>query len=301
VQERELISEIQALFARTGKSDLLVPNGDDGAVFRADQKVIACADVAVEGVHFNLNWSSFFEVGRKITAANLADICAMGGWPKFLLVTLVLPAKYLAGAIEIAKGIAHEADLVGAQVIGGDLSSGNELSISITALGETEKPLLRSGAKVGDLVLVSDLPGLSAAGLSLLSKNLSADSDLAKKAITQHKSPTLNYEKYRIAYKSLNCAIDVSDGLVRDAGHIAEASGVQIDLRSEALASSELRELDSSNFLEWVLGGGEDHVLLGSASAPIPGFVVIGKVLAGSGVTLDGKEIGNAGYSHSWS
>ncbi|MFM7874144.1 MAG: hypothetical protein ACKO8Y_05940, partial [Actinomycetota bacterium] len=66
------------------------------------------------------------------------------------------------------------------------------------------------------------------------------------------------------------------------------------------LASRGLRDLDSSNFMEWVLGGGEDHVLLGSASAPIPGFVVIGKVLAGSGVTLDGKEIWTAGYSHSW-
>lgn len=301
MQEQDLVREIQALFARTGNSDLIVPNGDDGAVFQSNQKVIACADVAVEGVHFNLKWSSFFEVGRKITAANLADICAMGGWPNFLLVTLVLPAKYLSGALEIARGIAHEADLVGAQVIGGDLSSGEELSISITALGQSNKPILRSGAKVGDLVLVSELPGLSAAGLSLLSKNGSSDGELANRAISQHKSPSLNYEKYRSAFKLLNSAIDVSDGLLRDAGHIAAASGVQIALKSDALRSSELRTLDEKKFMDWVLGGGEDHALLGSAAEPIPGFIVIGKVEAGSGVKLDGEEISASGYSHSWS
>lgn len=301
MQERELLKQIQSIFARTGKPSLIVPNGDDGAVFSSDQKVIACADVSVEGVHFNLEWSNFFEVGRKITAANLADICAMGGWPNFLLVTLVLPTRHLSGAIEIARGIAHEADLVGAQVIGGDISSGSELSISITALGQTERPLLRSGAKVGEFLLVSELPGLSAAGLTLLAGNAAADSKLAKAAMTQHKSPKVNYEKYRLAYEKLSSAIDISDGLITDAGHIAESSEVQIALQSDALRSSELQALDETNFMRWVLEGGEDHVLLGTAKEAIDGFTVIGRVLQGRGVTLDGKEISAGGYSHSWS
>lgn len=300
LKEAELLQKVQAIFARTGKANLLVPNGDDGAVFSAKNQVIACADVAVEGVHFNLEWSSLYEVGRKITAANLADVCAMGGWPEFLLVTLVLPEKYLADALDLARGIAAEADLVGAQVIGGDLSSGRELSISITALGETVKPLLRSGAKVGDAVYVSSLPGLSAAGLEILRSGKSAESEIHRSAVNQHKAPALDYQKYKSNFAKLNCAIDVSDGLTTDAEHIAAASNVKIDLSSTALQKSQLKEIDPVNFLNWILHGGEDHVLLGTSDSNLPGFIEIGKVLEGTGVTLDGKEITSGGYSHAW-
>jgi thiamine-monophosphate kinase len=300
MQEAELLREIQAIFARPAKPNLSVPNGDDGAVFRSNKEVIACADVAVEGVHFKPEWSSFFEVGRKITAANLADICAMGGWPEFVLVTVVLPEKYVGSAIELAKGIAFEADLVGAQVIGGDISSGRELSISITALGETSTPLLRSGARVGDSVYVSDLPGLSAAGLELLNLGKVARLKIEERAISQHKAPAIEYFKYRESYLKLNSAIDISDGLASDAGHIANASGVRIDLDVAALKLSELKEIDGERFLDWVLNGGEDHVLLGTSSEVVAGFIKIGKVLTGQGVTLDGKEITAGGFAHNW-
>ncbi len=300
MKEAELLEQIQAVFARTGKANLVVPNGDDGAVFTSEKQVIACADVAVEGVHFKVGWSSFFEIGRKITAANLADICAMGGWPNFLLVTVVLPEKYLSGVLELAKGIAHEADLVGAQVIGGDLSTGAELSISITALGETTKPLLRSGAKAGEALYVSALPGFSAAGLYLLNSGKEVRTELERKAVLEHKVPTIEYQKYRDIYSKLSSAIDVSDGIITDAGHLANASKVQIDLNSEAFRRSELRGLGGERFLDWVLNGGEDHVLLGTSSEEIAGFVRIGKVLSGSGVTLDGKEIAAGGFTHSW-
>jgi len=300
LREAELIGQIQAIFARTGKANLVVPYGDDGAVFTSEKQVVACVDVAVEGVHFKLQSSSLFEVGRKITAANLADICALGGWPSFLLVTVVLPEHNLSGVLDLAKGIAHEADLVGAQVIGGDLSTGTELSISITALGETTKPLLRSGAKVGDSLYVSSLPGLSAAGLFLLNSGKEIGTALAQKAIVQHKAPTIEYQKYRDCFSKLNCAIDVSDGLASDAAHLAKASNVRIDLNEEILSRSELKELDAENYLGWVLNGGEDHVLLGTSKEVVPGFIEIGKVLEGSGVALDGKEITAGGYTHSW-
>jgi thiamine-monophosphate kinase len=300
LREAELIEQIQSIFARTGKANLVVPNGDDGAVFTSEKQVVACADVAVEGVHFKPEWSSLFEVGRKITAANLADICAMGGWPNFLLVTVVLTEKYLSGALDLAKGIAFEADLVGAQVIGGDLSTGAEFSISITALGETSKPLLRSGAKVGDSLYVSSLPGFSAAGLNLLEKGKKIYSELESRAVDQHKSPALDYLKYRDSYSKLKSAIDVSDGLVSDATHLATASNVRIDLNVETLSRSELKQIDGDNYLDWVLNGGEDHVLLGTSTEVAPGFIEIGKVLGGSGVTLDGKEIKAGGFTHSW-
>lgn len=301
MKEAELLEQIQAVFARTGKANLIVPNGDDGAVFASEKQVIACADVAVEGVHFKVGWSSLFEIGRKITAANLADICAMGGWPNFLMVTVALPEKYLSGVLDLAKGIAHEADLVGAQVIGGDLSTGAELSISITALGETTKPLLRSGAKAGEALYVSSIPGSSAAGLYLLNSGKEVRTELERKAVLEHKVPTIEYQKYLDSYSKLSSAIDVSDGLITDAGHLANASKVQIDLNSEAFRMSELREIDGERFFDWVLNGGEDHVLLGTSSEEISGFIEIGKVLSGSGVTLDGNEIKAGGFTHSWS
>lgn len=305
MNEAELLTQIQAIFQRPGKPNLEVPNGDDGAVFVASKKVIACADVAVEGVHFDLSWSSYFEVGRKITAANLSDICAMGGWPEFLLVTVTLAERHLSGAIDLARGIASEADLVGAEVIGGDISSGEQLAISITALGQTDKPILRSGAKVGDRVLVSQLPGLSAAGLDMLRMKSDINSELKKRAVAQHKSPVIDYGRYREAYFALNSAIDVSDGLIVDAEHIARSSGVRIEIDSNLLKSSELRELDPDKYLSWILAGGEDHVLLGTATGVVPGFIEIGKVVAGKGVVLDGKELTSeelkaGGWSHSW-
>jgi thiamine-monophosphate kinase len=216
------------------------------------------------------------------------------------LVTVVLPEKYLTGVLDFAKGIAHEADLVGAQVVGGDLSTGAKLSISITALGETTKPLLRSGAVVGDSVYISSLPGLSAAGMYLLSNGKKIDSEIANRSIAQHKAPKIDYDKYRTSYENLNCAIDVSDGLVSDAGHIAKASGVRIDLDSKLLKGIELQQIDDERYLDWVLNGGEDHVLLGTSSEDVAGFIRIGKVLSGSGVTLDGKEIEAGGFTHSW-
>lgn len=305
MNEAELLTQIQGIFKRPGKSNLIVPNGDDGAVFSASRKVIACADVAVEGVHFDLGWSSYFEVGRKITAANLADICAMGGWPEFLLVTVTLNDRHLSGALDLAEGIAQEADLVGAEVIGGDISSGDQLAISITALGETDKPILRSGAKVGDRVFVSHLPGLSATGLEILRRKLEVDSDLKERAVAQHKSPAIDYFRYREAYPLLNSAIDVSDGLIIDAAHIASSSGVRIEIDSNSLKKSELSEVDSDHYLSWVMAGGEDHVLLGTSSQTVPGFIEVGKVFEGSGVTLDGRELKRdelraGGWSHSW-
>ncbi len=302
MRETELLERITAIFRRTWKSELIVPNGDDGAVISLlGKNLVVSTDVAVEGTHFRLDWSSYFEIGRKITAANLADICSMGGWPEFLLVTVILPKSHLGGVEEIARGIAAEADLVGAQIIGGDLSSGNELAISITALGSVVEPIRRSGAKVGDHIVISQLPGASAAGLHLLENSNLFEGRIASDAIKSHKAPTLDYQRYRAAYPYLDSATDTSDGLLIDASHLARASGVAFELYGEVLRESELKDIDSERYLDWVLTGGEDHLLLGTTANPqSTGFTVIGRVIEGEGIYLDGTRMDESGYSHHW-
>ena len=135
--ESELIAALSEVFSLSDPN-LIVGIGDDGAVIKASTKnLVAATDMAVEGVHFKREWSSLFEIGGKVTAANLADIYAMGGDPRYLLVSAGLTKDFgIAEIQELAQGIKSEADLVGAAIIGGDISRAEQLVISITALGE---------------------------------------------------------------------------------------------------------------------------------------------------------------------
>ncbi len=153
---------------------------------------------------------------------------------------------------------------------------------------------------MGDSIYISSLPGLSAAGLYLLQNEKRADSPLELRAVAQHRSPNLDYFQYRESFARLNSAIDVSDGLLTDAGHVAGSSKVRINLDLQVLRDSELKRIDEEKYLDWVLNGGEDHVLLGTSGEVVPGFIKIGEVVSGSGVTLDGNEIAAGGYTHSW-
>lgn len=310
MREHEVLQRIRAIFDATeAHPGEIVGNGDDGAVLSLSQQTVLSTDMAVEGVHFRRDWSSPEEIGRKITAANLADICAMGGWPEYLLVAVAFPASFLGSLEALARGIAHEAEKVGARVIGGDLSQGKELVISITAVGTTPRPILRSGAKVGDDVVISHLPGFSAAGLSILSKGIEIETEIAREMVAQHCAPQIDYAQYRNASSSLNAATDISDGLVIDSSHIARASKVAIELESELLVAHPQFDRLIQTFqskesaMMAVLAGGEDHVLLATTKSPekIPGFTRIGKVVPGAGVYVDGKRRDEEmGYQHSW-
>ncbi len=310
MNEREVLARVRAIFDQVADPpNLLVPNGDDGAIFSpAESNVVIATDMAVEDVHFRLSWSSAGEIGQKITVANLADICAMGGWPQYLLVSVGFPKSFIGNLEQLAQGICDEARKVGAKVIGGDLSTSEKLFISITAVGITERSIQRSGAQIGDLIQISHLPGWSAAGLTLLQRGI-PESPESSRALAAHRTPEVDYQKYRKAFSELDCATDTSDGLLLDAQNIAEASGCQLALDSNALKAitgfAELAHLArnlSVDEMEWLLRGGEDHALLVTAKHPIPNFFVIGKVVAGSGVSLDGKEIGEqeTGFQHQW-
>jgi thiamine-monophosphate kinase len=302
--EREILAAISAIFSRSSDESVLVGIGDDAAVIKAALTPIALAsDMAVEGTHFSRNWSSLYEIGAKITAANLADIFAMGGRPEYLLVSAALPKSITVEEVEeLALGIADEAALVGASVVGGDLASSEKIVISISAFGAVGRPILRSGAKVGDQVVVSKLPGESAAGLEYLKRGV-LDSSSA-----HHRHPTVDYQSAQAISAIAHSMIDVSDGLVSELSHIASASSVGITIDKELLASSkDYSDLARSamelgvDVWQWVLHGGEDHVFIATipSEAAVPrGFLVIGKVIEGSRVMVDGFVAEHEGFSH---
>jgi thiamine-monophosphate kinase len=297
--ESELIAALTAVF-KSSDSSVLIGIGDDGAVIAPSQnKLVLAADMAVEGVHFNRKWSTLHEIGAKITAANLADVYAMGGDPKYLLVSAGLTADFgIAEITELAKGIADEAALVGASVVGGDISRAEQLVISISVFGEVENPITRSGAKIGDSVIISGLPGKSAAGLIQLQSGVTDSS-----FVSAHKKPVVNYQLAK-KFREVSAMCDVSDGLLSELSHIASASDVGIELDSKLIEEipgfKELKAATKGDVWELVLAGGEDHVFVATTSTDIPeGAHVIGKVVSGTGVKVSGvSKLPAIGFRH---
>jgi thiamine-monophosphate kinase len=276
----------------------LLGPGDDAAVVAApDGRVVASTDVLVEGVHFRLDWSSPEQVGRKAAAVNLADISAMGAFPTALLVGLACPSDTPADVIEgFMAGLSAEANVAGAGVVGGDMVSSPTLVISVTALGHLEgvEPVTRSGARVGDVVAVCGRLGWAAAGLAVLGRGFRSPVAV----VGAQRTPEPPYSAGpQAAAAGATAMVDVSDGLLADLGHVAEASGIGIDIRTELLQVHP-RLVDVASALgadsrHWVLTGGEDHAL--AATFPEPSAVptdwrTIGTVRHGSGVTVDGRH-----------
>jgi len=298
--EREVISVLQQIFATTD-SRLTVGIGDDAAVVATNAQSIITSDMAVEDVHFKLEWSSPFDIGRKITAANVADILSMGGKCDFLTVSVALTGGETVQWIEsLARGMKHEADLADALIVGGDIARGPKVVISMTAVGNSPSPILRSGAKIGDGIYLSSLTGWSAAGLELLTREISINSATAEKALSEFSAPTLDYS---IDFLGATAMADVSDSVLVQAEQIADASGVQLaldqDLISAAPEFNELSELATelnADVMQWILAGGEDHVLLATGTN-LPG-VRIGSVVAGSGITGVEMKMAPVSWSH---
>lgn len=304
--EAGLIAQLRDLFHASFQTGVEIGIGDDAAVILAsNKKLVATVDMAVEDIHFKRGWSTPFQIGAKLTTANLADIFAMGATPKYLLVAAAITEVNNSQMVsELAKGIRSVADKYEVAVIGGDLSRAEKMSLSITALGEiSEKPITRSGAKVGDIVYVSALPGLSAAGLAILTRGL----DRPRYVVEAHLNPKLNAPDKLIQVATSMC--DISDGLVTDASHIASASTVSINLSKDKLISgSDFKDLAElavelgEQVFDWILTGGEDHFFLATVDPKNASDEIgleIGVVEMGNGeVLLDGEKIQKAGYQH---
>ena len=304
--EAGLVERLRELFQTSFAQGVEVGIGDDAAVVSAsNNKLVATLDIAIEDVHFKSLWSSPFQIGAKLTTANLADLFSMGATPKYLLVGAAISEINNSEVItELAQGIRSVADKFEVSVIGGDLSKSEKMSLSITALGEMAKdPITRSGASAGDLIYLSALPGLSAAGLAILERGL----DRPKYVVQAHLNPKLVAPIKLIEVAS--AMSDISDGLVSDARNIARASKVDLNFDTSALEASpdfkDLGELATElgvDVYDWILSGGEDHFFIATVPEKYADKnlgIQVGKVVAGSGlITIDGVQTQRAGYQH---
>ncbi len=286
LSEAQIIARLREIF-ESSDPRIEVGIGDDAAVVVGSKRQVMTTDMAVEGVHFRTDWSSGFEIGRKITAANTADILAMGAVPDYLLVALALTgSESLDWIIELARGVKFEADLAGVNVVGGDISRADQVVISMAAIGSVEKPILRSGAKPGDGIYLSSLTGWSAAGLAILKSKSPVTSEIMKKAIQEFRSPTIDY---KFDTKSASSLCDISDALAIQAAQMAESSDVAFNFDLAKIEkSAEFAELEKiaseigADIWQLIFAGGEDHALLATGLG-LPG-ILIGEVIAGSGI-----------------
>ena len=273
----------------------LGPGDDAAVVLAADGRVLVSTDMLVEGRHFRLDWSTPHDVGRKAVAQNAADIEAMGARVTAFVVGFGAPPETAAAQVNaLADGMWEEAARVGASIVGGDLVASPQWVVSVTVLGDLagREPVLRSGARSGSQLAVAGQLGCSAAGYALWHNNIDRFDELRRR----HLVPQPPYRQGRVAADAgAQSMIDVSDGLVGDLRHVAEASGLAIDLNTEALSVDRELLVGAAEAVgvdpwTWVFGGGEDHALVAAFAGRVPaGWRVIGRLRDGpADVLVDG-------------
>lgn len=312
VGEFGLIGRIGEVVASTAPGeDVLVGPGDDAAVMRVRKgHVVVSTDVMVEGRHFRRDWADAADVGARAAAQNLSDINAMGGRAQWLTVGLAAPADLPAQwAIDFTRGFAEECAKVGAGLVGGDVSRADQVVVSVTAIGAcTVSPVLRSGAAAGDVLAICGRQGWAAGGLAVLGRGFRSPRVL----VEAYRRPEPPYDAGQVAAEAgATSMVDISDGLLAEAGHVAAASGVSIDVSTSAFEVPEpllaVGQATGADPLQFILGGGDDHALLATfpAGTVLPdGWRRVGTVgPAPQGgepaVTVDGAPYeGPTGWSH---
>ncbi|MBM9460448.1 thiamine-phosphate kinase [Nocardioides sp. zg-536] len=307
-----LISAVADVVARTAPgTDVLVGPGDDAAVMRVRSgHVVVSTDVLVEGRHFRRDWAEAVDVGHRAAAQNISDVNAMGGRAQWLTVSLAMPADLPAAwALDFTRGFATECAAVGAGVVGGDLSRADAVVVSVTVIGAcTVSPVLRSGAAPGDVLALCGRQGWAAGGLAVLGRGFRSPRVL----VEAYRRPAPPYDAGpQAAQAGATAMIDVSDGLLAEAGHLAVASGVSIDVSTGSFEVPEpllaVGAATGADPLQFILAGGDDHSLLATfpAGAALPeGWVRIGTVGSAPvegepAVTVDGAPYdGPTGWTH---
>jgi len=293
---------VRSLLAEWGKSAERI--GDDAAILEVPkgEKLVVSTDTSLEGVHFKREWLNHFEIGYRATAASLSDLAAMAARPLGIVIALTLPEGDRHEAKAIATGIREGASAVLCPIVGGDLSSGKSLSLTITALGSVARPLLRAGAKPGQHVYVTGrLGGPGAALRAWRAGKEPSDRDRARFA---NPVPRID-AAIALAERGATSAIDVSDGLIADVAHVAAASKVciQIDL-------DRIPRFDGVAPLEAASSGEEYEIVVTAPPIDVVQFTSefgldltdIGRVVAGTPrveLVQDGKQIPSPlGFDH---
>ncbi len=254
---------------------VVVGIGDDVAVLEGpgEMLLLATCDIQVEGVHFLRSLITPYELGRKALAINLSDIASMGGIPDFALVSLAFPPDTELEFIdELYHGLRDEAAKAGVKIVGGNMARLPErFAVDVFLLGRVEREcfLTRRGARPGDLVMVTGTLGDSAAGLALLLRGIREERFAP--LYRAHLTPEARLREGRVLAlgRLATSAIDLSDGLARDVGHICDESRVGVEIRlADIPLSAELKEAASllgEDPYRWALAGGEDYQLLFTA------------------------------------
>lgn len=284
--------------------------GDDGAVVALNGSLVCSIDTLVEGVHFRRDWSLAHEVGSKAVAASVADLEAMGATPVALTASLSAPKDLPASwARQCSAGMAAEAVKAKISIVGGDVTGSRDVTIAVSVIGQLEgrTPVRRSGARAGQVVAMIGRVGWAAAGLAVLGRGFRSP----RVMVQAQKVPEVPYGQGKVAaVAGATSMIDISDGLLADLGHVADASAVGIDLHADAFEVPEpmraVAAATGKDPMSFILAGGEDHALVATFVADkVPqGWTVIGSVVDGAGeVLLDGAGTGDlfesgSGWDH---
>jgi len=311
--------DLLAKMAGGGRDErLLIGIGDDAAAWQGDASIqLATVDSFIQDVHYPSGIAPWQELGWKALAVNLSDIAAMGGLPRYGLVSLALPpdtevddvTALYTGMLELAKKYK-------VTIVGGDISNAPLVVISITVLGSSpqNKILTRSSAKPGELIAVTGRLGAAAAGLEMLTKKLKFDPQVTARFRQAFFKPTPRItEGQLLLEQGVKTAIDISDGLLADLGQIGKASRVGAKIEADRVpVEPEVKTGFGDKALELALTGGEDYELLFTAGAEIIDKVkkaascpvtVIGEVTANKEITVvdrRGKplDVGKSGWEH---
>lgn len=315
------LSLLEILRKRFGKRSrgTVVGIGDDAAVIRGGKNILLTTDMMVEGVHFDLSWTTPFQLGFKLVSVNISDIYAMGGKPQYVLLNFSAHRNSTREFFDrFFDGIEEALKTFGVSLIGGDISSADRIMLSLTAVGTGEKVLKRKGAKVGDRIYVTGTLGDSACGLAML-RNMQRTIDFAKREIKglpvawDVAAPLLRRHLMPLARNPKNIAgnatamIDISDGLLIDLSRLCKESGVGARIRTMDIPLSEEMKMTSAclgiSALELALSGGEDYELLftAPAKAEVKAFCIGEITRSGISIVDDkGKKIkvSARGYEH---
>ncbi|MFW7413408.1 thiamine-phosphate kinase [Demequina sp. SO4-18] len=288
-------------------AEILGP-GDDAAVLAVDGDLVVSTDVLVENRHFRLEWSNGTDVGWRAAMQNLADIDAMGAVPTALEVTLCAPASTpVEFVLELADGLREACEPHGVGVVGGDLSGASEIVVAVTAIGETHgtEPITRADARAGDVVAVAGALGAARAGYAQLSRGERVDEQAIELFLRPQPRIGAGLEA---ALHRATAMMDLSDGLARDAGRLARASGLTIAIDSSSVPVHDAARRTAAALempeaaLAWALAGGEDHHMLATfpRAADVPaGWHVIGSAEEGAAQLLvDGAAPADQGWDH---